>query len=129
MSIVLDASALLAYLQGEVGADRVRAALGEAVISTVNWWAKIGLGAAPSGDHRMAQITVGNVSEEVLACLEARARANRRTLEGEVRHVLMRHARRCRIEDFRERTALLCGVAAHSGQSDSVSLLREDRAR
>ena len=37
MSIVLDASALLAYLQGEVGADRVRAALGEAVISTVNW--------------------------------------------------------------------------------------------
>ena len=34
---MLDASALLAYLQGEVGADRVRAALGEAVISTVNW--------------------------------------------------------------------------------------------
>lgn len=37
MSVVLDASALLAYLQGEVGADRVRGALGEAVISTVNW--------------------------------------------------------------------------------------------
>ena len=37
MSVVLDASALLAYLQGEVGADRVKAALGEAVISTVNW--------------------------------------------------------------------------------------------
>ena len=35
--MVLDASALLAYLQGEVGADLVRAALGEAVISTVNW--------------------------------------------------------------------------------------------
>ena len=34
---MLDASALLAYLQGEVGADRVRGALGEAVISTVNW--------------------------------------------------------------------------------------------
>ena len=37
MSVVLDASALLAYLQGEVGADLVRAVLGEAVISTVNW--------------------------------------------------------------------------------------------
>ena len=77
----------------------------------------------------MAQITVGDVSEEVLACLEARARANRRTLEGEIRHVLVRHTRRCRIEDFRQRTALLCGLTAHSPQSDSVSLLREDRAR
>ena len=37
MSVVLDASALLAYLQRETGADIVRAALGEAVISTVNW--------------------------------------------------------------------------------------------
>ena len=35
--MVLDASALLAYLQREAGADTVRAALGEAVISTVNW--------------------------------------------------------------------------------------------
>ena len=37
MTVVLDASALLAYLQRETGADTVRAALGEAVISTVNW--------------------------------------------------------------------------------------------
>ena len=36
MSVVLDASALLAYPQGEAGADLVRAALGQAVISTVN---------------------------------------------------------------------------------------------
>ena len=37
MSAVLDASALLAYLQGEAGADLVRTVLGQAVISTVNW--------------------------------------------------------------------------------------------
>lgn len=37
MSVVLDASALLAYLQREAGADVVKAALGEALISTVNW--------------------------------------------------------------------------------------------
>lgn len=37
MSVVLDASALLAFLQRETGADVVKAALGEAVISTVNW--------------------------------------------------------------------------------------------
>ena len=37
MSVVLDASALLAYLQREAGADVVKAVFGEAVISTVNW--------------------------------------------------------------------------------------------
>ena len=37
MSVVLDASALLAYLQLEPGAGSVRAALGRALMSTVNW--------------------------------------------------------------------------------------------
>ncbi len=37
MSAVLDASALLAYLQNEPGGDRVKAVLNEAFISTVNW--------------------------------------------------------------------------------------------
>ena len=37
MSVVLDASALLAYLQLEPGADAVKAALGEATMATVNW--------------------------------------------------------------------------------------------
>ena len=37
MSLVLDASALLAYLQREPGAASVRAALGSACMSTVNW--------------------------------------------------------------------------------------------
>lgn len=37
MSVVLDASALLAYLQREPGAASVRAALGSACMSTVNW--------------------------------------------------------------------------------------------
>ena len=37
MSAVLDASALLAYLQREPGADSVRAVLGGALMSTVNW--------------------------------------------------------------------------------------------
>lgn len=37
MTVVLDASALLAYLKGESGADRVESLLGESVISSVNW--------------------------------------------------------------------------------------------
>ena len=37
MSAILDASALLAYLQREPGADSVKAVLGGALMSTVNW--------------------------------------------------------------------------------------------
>lgn len=37
MTIVLDASALLAYLQDEPGADVVKAVLAESVVSSVNW--------------------------------------------------------------------------------------------
>lgn len=36
-SVVLDASALLAYVKGEQGADDVAAVIGDAVISTVNY--------------------------------------------------------------------------------------------
>ena len=42
MSVVLDASALLAYLQDEPGGERVRAVLAHAVMSTVNWAEVIG---------------------------------------------------------------------------------------
>ena len=42
MSAVLDASALLAYLQDEPGGERVRAVLPRAVMSTVSWTEVIG---------------------------------------------------------------------------------------
>ena len=42
MSVVLDASALLAYLQEEPGRDTVAALLPQAVVSTVNWTEVIG---------------------------------------------------------------------------------------
>lgn len=37
MTVVLDASALLSFLQSEPGGDQVEAVLSEAVISSVNW--------------------------------------------------------------------------------------------
>ena len=37
MTVVLDASALLAYLQNEPGQEKVEAALADAVMSSVNW--------------------------------------------------------------------------------------------
>ena len=42
MSVVLDASALLAYLQDEPGGERVRAVLADSVMSSVNWAEVIG---------------------------------------------------------------------------------------
>ena len=42
MSVVLDASALLAYLQDEPGGEHVRAVLPRAVMSTVNWTEVVG---------------------------------------------------------------------------------------
>ena len=77
----------------------------------------------------MPRITVNNVSEDVIAYLEAQAGANHRSLEGEVRSLLVHYTRRCRLEEFRERTAQLCALTAQKPQSDSVALLCEDRAR
>lgn len=37
MTVVLDASALLSFLQGEPGSNQVEAALPEAIICSVNW--------------------------------------------------------------------------------------------
>ena len=42
MSVVLDASALLAYLQDEPGGERVREVITHSVMSTVNWTEVIG---------------------------------------------------------------------------------------
>lgn len=77
----------------------------------------------------MAEITVSDVSEEVIACLEEQAKANHRSLESEVRGILVQHTRRTRVDIFRERTAQLCSLTANRPQTDSVALLREDRSR
>ena len=40
----------------------------------------------------MGVLTIRNVDDEVIALLKARAKANHRSLEGELRHLLSRHA-------------------------------------
>lgn len=76
----------------------------------------------------MGNVTVRNIDDDVIACLKAQAKANHRSLEGEIRHLLERQvSRHTRLEDFRERTARLATLTADSPQTDSVALLREDR--
>ena len=78
----------------------------------------------------MGNVTVRNIDDDVITCLKAQAKANHRSLEGEIRHLLERQvSRHTRLEDFRERTARLAALTADSLQTDSVALLREDRDR
>ena len=78
----------------------------------------------------MANVTVRNIDDDVIASLKAQARAHHRSLEGEIRHVLTAHvSRRTRMTGFRDRTAHLNAQTEDRPQTDSVILLREDRER
>ena len=78
----------------------------------------------------MANVTVRNIDVEIIAALKAQAKANHRSLEGEIRHVLAQQVlRSTRLEEFRERTARLHSLTEDLPQTDSVALIREDRDR
>ena len=69
----------------------------------------------------MGVLTIRNVDDEVIAALRARAKANHRSLEGELRHLLSRYA----ILDsglglVRERARSAYGPAL-AAQADSLS--------
>ena len=62
--------------------------------------------------------------------LKKQAKANQRSLEGEIRHMLTERVdRRSRIIRFRERTQEIASMTAATPQTDSVALLRDDRDR
>ena len=78
----------------------------------------------------MVNLTVLDIDDDVVASLKAQAKANHRSLEGEIRHVLTAHvSRRMRMAGFRDRTAHLSGQTEGRPQTDSVTPLREDRDR
>ena len=78
----------------------------------------------------MGDLTIRNLDDRVIERLKAQAKANHRSLEGEVRHLLtQRLDRLVQIAEFRERTRRLVSRTIHMRQTDSVDLLREDRAR
>ena len=78
----------------------------------------------------MGNLTIRNLDDLVIERLKAQARANQRSLEGEIRHMLTQQVNRSvRLADFRERTQQLVSLTAGTHQSDSVEMLREDRDR
>ena len=78
----------------------------------------------------MGTLTIRNLDDGVIEKLKAQAKANHRSLEGEIRHALTQRADPLgRIAEFRDRTRHLQLLTAERKQTDSVELLREDRTR
>ena len=78
----------------------------------------------------MGNLTIRNLDDRVIEHLKAQAKANQRSLEGEIRYVLTQQVdRRARIADFRKRTREISRTTTGTPQTDSVTLLREDMDR
>lgn len=78
----------------------------------------------------MGNITIRNLDDRVIVAWKARAKANHRSLEAELRHALTRTvSRRLHMAEFRDRTAELARATAGTPQTDSAELIQEDRER
>ena len=82
----------------------------------------------------MGTVTIRNLDDVMIEALKRRAKAGRRSLEGEVREILARAAAACDAEDIvREvRTIHDRILARHGGRplaTDSADLLRDERER
>ena len=78
----------------------------------------------------MGTLTIHDLDDHVIDRLKIQARANQRSLEGEVRRMLADHVdRHSRMAELRERTKRLASATGATPQSDSVTLLRADRNR
>lgn len=83
-----------------------------------------------SWETHMGNLTIRNLNDAVIERLKAQARANERSLEGEVRHLLTREvARPLGTVDFLARADSLAATTTHRKQTDSTALVREDRDR
>ena len=78
----------------------------------------------------MGSLTIRDLDDGVIDRLKAQARANQRSLEGEVRHLLVREAsEHLRTAEFLERADALAATTSGRRQTDSAILIREDRDR
>ncbi len=76
----------------------------------------------------MSDVLVRNVADDVLKRLKARARQNRRSLQGEVR-VILEHAAEGKVPSRRAVIDKVRALFKGRRFSDSAELIREDRER
>ena len=78
----------------------------------------------------MGNLTIRNLDDGVIDQLKAQAKANQRSLEGEVRHLLTREVSEyLRTAEFLARADALAVTTSGMKQTDSTVLIREDRDR
>ena len=78
----------------------------------------------------MGTLTIRILDDRVIEQLKAQAKANQRSLEGEIRYMLSQQVdRRARIAEFRWRTREIAQMTTGTPQTDSFTLLRDDRHR
>jgi plasmid stability protein len=78
----------------------------------------------------MANLTIRNVDDEVVDALKARAKAHNRSLEAEIRQLLVDQVRpRWRGAELLAIADRIAAMTPDVPQTDSVELLREDRDR
>ncbi len=75
----------------------------------------------------MANLTIRNLDDEVVAKLKAQAKAHHRSLEAELRALLSEAAARPSREEFSKIAARIRATTPDVSQTDSTLLIREDR--
>jgi plasmid stability protein len=77
----------------------------------------------------MATVTVRHLEDAVVEALKERARANNRSLEGELRQILTDAARPLDVAELPARAEPVAAMSSAAGQTDSVAPLRQERRR
>ena len=77
----------------------------------------------------MANLTIHNIDGSVVESLKALAKANNRSLEGEIREILAAAVNPKRALDPRALAERITAMTPEVDQTDSTELLRDDRRR
>ena len=77
----------------------------------------------------MAQILIRDLDDDVVATLKARAKANHRSLQGEVKALLVEKAHAKSMSQIREDLRRFRSSFGKKKFSDSARLIRADRER
>lgn len=78
----------------------------------------------------MATVTIRNLEDRIVRKLKARAKANHRSLEAELRELLSSAVRRQEgMRRFLAKADRIAAMTPKVSQTDSASLIREDRNR
>jgi plasmid stability protein len=77
----------------------------------------------------MATLTIRKVDDDVVAALKLRAKRNQRSLEAEVRELLLDAVARGSATSLRDLADQIAALTPKVPQTDSTDLIREDRMR